>query len=40
VVRNAANKNAVALGADAPFSDEVQVYDIDEAGNMHFGAAA
>lgn len=37
VMRNAANKGAVALAADAPFSDEVQVYHIDEAGAMHFG---
>jgi hypothetical protein len=39
VMRNSANKNAVALGADAPFIDGVQLYDIDEAGNMHFGEA-
>jgi AhpD family alkylhydroperoxidase len=37
VMRNAANKSAVAMAADAPISDSVQVYDIDEAGNMHFG---
>lgn len=40
VMRNAANKSAVAMAADAPISDGVQVYDIDEAGNMHFGASA
>lgn len=39
VMRNSANKNAVALGADAPFIDGVQLYDIDEEGNMHFGEA-
>ena len=37
IMRNSSQKNAVALGADAPFVDGVQVYDIDEAGNMHFG---
>lgn len=37
VMRNGANKSAVAMAADAPFSDDVQVYDIDEGGNMHFG---
>jgi hypothetical protein len=39
VMRNSSQKNAVALGADAPFTDGVQRYDIDEAGNMHFGLA-
>lgn len=40
VMRNSSQKNAVALGADAPFMDGVQLYDIDEEGNMHFGEAA
>jgi alkylhydroperoxidase family enzyme len=40
IMRNAANKSAVALAADAPIGEDVQVYDIDEAGNMHFGIAA
>jgi len=37
IMRNAANKPAVALGSDAASSDSVQVYDIDEAGQMHIG---
>jgi AhpD family alkylhydroperoxidase len=37
IMRNAANKPAVALGSDAASSDGVQVYDIDEAGQMHIG---
>jgi alkylhydroperoxidase family enzyme len=39
IMRNSSQKNAVALGADAPFIDGVQRYDIDEEGNMHFGEA-
>jgi alkylhydroperoxidase family enzyme len=39
IMRNSSQKNAVALGADAPFIDGVQLYDIDEEGNMHFGEA-
>ena len=37
VMRNAANKSAVALGVDAAPSDNVQIYDIDETGAMHVG---
>ena len=36
VMRNAANKIAVALGADAPSVDGVQLFEIDADGLLHF----
>ena len=37
-MRNAANKIAVALQADAPHvSDGVEIYDIDERGEAVYG---
>ncbi len=41
IMRNAANKIAVALGADAPHVTEgVDIYDIDENGVAHYGLEA
>lgn len=40
VTRNAANKSIVSLGADAAPFDDVQIYDIDCAGNMQVGLQA
>lgn len=40
VMRNASNKSAVALAADAPLGEGIQVYEIDTAGAMHFGEEA
>ena len=38
VMRNAANKIAVALGADAPnVAEGIEVYEIDAAGVAHYG---
>ncbi|CAN5148361.1 hypothetical protein BH09ACT12_BH09ACT12_15670 [soil metagenome] len=36
VMRNAANKIAVALGADAPERAGVQLFEVDEAGRLYF----
>ena len=36
VMRNATNKIAVALGADAPDQPGVQLFEVDEAGRLHF----
>lgn len=36
VTRNAANKIAVALAADAPERDGVQLFEVDEAGRLSF----
>ncbi|HTO00324.1 MAG TPA: hypothetical protein VL068_06580 [Microthrixaceae bacterium] len=41
VMRNAANKIAVALGADAPnVTEGTEIYDIDEEGVAHYGLDA
>lgn len=36
VMRNAANKIAVALGADAPERDGLQLFEVDDEGRLHF----
>jgi alkylhydroperoxidase family enzyme len=36
VMRNATNKIAVALGADAPEQAGVQLFEVDDAGRLHF----
>ena len=36
VMRNATNKIAVALGADAPEQAGVQLFEVDEAGRLYF----
>jgi alkylhydroperoxidase family enzyme len=41
VTRNATNKIAVALGADAAHVEEgVEIYDVDAEGNLHYGLSA
>ena len=36
VMRNAANKIAVALGADTPEREGVQLFEVDDAGRLTF----
>ncbi len=36
VMRHATNKISVALGTDAPEHDKLQLFEVDEAGRLHF----